>query len=42
VAAPINSIPLFVRAGSILPSGSEVESTHQRQAVGKAKGSERS
>jgi alpha-D-xyloside xylohydrolase len=33
VSAPINTIPLFVRAGSILPLGSAVESTHQQQAI---------
>jgi alpha-D-xyloside xylohydrolase len=33
VAAPIDTIPLFVRAGSILPLGSAVESTHQQQAI---------
>jgi len=35
VAAPIDTIPLFVRAGSILPMGSEVESTHQQQTIAK-------
>ncbi|MDR3727922.1 MAG: glycoside hydrolase family 31 protein [Terracidiphilus sp.] len=33
VAAPIDTIPLFVRAGSIVPRGSVVESTHQQQAI---------
>ncbi len=33
VQAPIDTIPLFVRAGSILPLGSAVESTHQQQAI---------
>ncbi|MFP5206631.1 MAG: TIM-barrel domain-containing protein [Acidobacteriota bacterium] len=33
VAAPIDTIPLFVRAGSILPMGAPVESTHQHQAI---------
>jgi alpha-glucosidase (family GH31 glycosyl hydrolase) len=33
VAAPIDTIPLFVRAGSILPLGAPVESTHQTQAI---------
>ena len=37
VAAPIETIPLFVRAGSILPLGSEVESTHQQQAIAKVR-----
>ena len=33
VAAPIETIPLFVRAGSILPLGSRVESTEDAQTV---------
>ena len=33
VAAPIDTIPLFVRAGSIIPYGSEVESTHDKQSI---------
>jgi alpha-D-xyloside xylohydrolase len=33
VAAPIDTIPLFVRAGSIVPMGVPVESTHQVQAI---------
>jgi len=33
VAAPIDTIPLFVRAGSIVPLGATVESTHQPQAI---------
>ncbi len=33
VSAPIDTIPLFVRAGSILPLGAQVESTHQQQAI---------
>jgi alpha-D-xyloside xylohydrolase len=33
VQAPIDTIPLFVRAGSILPLGAEVESTHEKQAL---------
>jgi alpha-D-xyloside xylohydrolase len=33
VAAPIDTIPLFVRAGSIIPLGASVESTHQTQAI---------
>jgi alpha-D-xyloside xylohydrolase len=33
VQAPIETIPLFVRAGSILPLGALVESTHQTQAI---------
>ncbi|HEY1767068.1 MAG TPA: TIM-barrel domain-containing protein [Terracidiphilus sp.] len=34
-AAPIDTIPIFVRAGSILPVGAPVESTHQAQAIEK-------
>jgi len=33
VAAPIDTIPLFVRAGSIVPLGAPVENTHQIQAI---------
>jgi alpha-D-xyloside xylohydrolase len=33
VAAPIDTLPLFVRAGSILPMGVPVESTNQQQAL---------
>jgi alpha-D-xyloside xylohydrolase len=33
VQAPIETIPLFVRAGSIVPLGAVVESTHQAQAI---------
>lgn len=33
VAAPIDRIPLFVRAGSIIPMGAEIQSTATRQAV---------
>jgi alpha-glucosidase/alpha-D-xyloside xylohydrolase len=33
VAAPIDTIPLFVRAGSILPLGAAIESTDQPQAI---------
>lgn len=33
VAAPIDTIPVFVRAGSILPLGSAVESTADHQTV---------
>ena len=35
VPAPIETIPLFVRAGSIIPLGAPVESTHQAQAIEK-------
>jgi alpha-glucosidase (family GH31 glycosyl hydrolase) len=37
VSAPIDTSPLFVRAGSILPLGSPVESTHQAQAIEKVR-----
>jgi alpha-D-xyloside xylohydrolase len=37
VQAPIDTIPLFVRAGSILPLGSPVESTHQAQSIEKVR-----
>jgi len=33
VPAPIDTLPLFVRAGSILPMGAPVESTNERQAL---------
>ena len=33
--APIDTIPLFVRAGSIIPLGSPVESTHEVQPIEK-------
>ncbi|MFZ0743469.1 MAG: glycoside hydrolase family 31 protein [Terracidiphilus sp.] len=33
VAAPIDTIPLFVRAGSIVPMGAPIESTQQKQAI---------
>ena len=33
VQAPIDTIPIFVRAGSILPMGSRVESTEEMQTV---------
>ncbi|MFZ0301228.1 MAG: TIM-barrel domain-containing protein [Terracidiphilus sp.] len=36
-AAPIDTIPLFVKAGSIIPIGSAVENTHQKQAIVKVK-----
>jgi alpha-D-xyloside xylohydrolase len=35
VAAPIDAIPVFVRAGSILPLGSTVESTEDKQMIAK-------
>jgi alpha-glucosidase/alpha-D-xyloside xylohydrolase len=31
--APIDTLPLFVRAGSIVPLGSEVESAQQPQTI---------
>ena len=37
VAAPIDTIPLFVRAGSILPMGVPVESTQEAQAIAKVR-----
>jgi alpha-D-xyloside xylohydrolase len=33
VAAPIDTIPLFVRAGSIVPLGAPILSTQERQAI---------
>jgi alpha-D-xyloside xylohydrolase len=33
VNAPIDTLPLFVRAGSIVPLGSTVESTHDKQII---------
>ncbi|CAL4867084.1 hypothetical protein MMA231_01334 [Asticcacaulis sp. MM231] len=33
VAAPINQIPVFVRAGSIVPVGSDIQSTATKQAI---------
>ena len=37
VDAPIDTIPLFVRAGSIVPLGSAVESTHEAQKIAKVR-----
>jgi alpha-D-xyloside xylohydrolase len=37
VQAPIETIPLFVKAGSILPLGGPVESTHDKQPLQKIK-----
>lgn len=37
VDAPIDVIPLFVRAGSIVPFGSEIESTAQEQKIAKVR-----
>ena len=33
VSAPIETIPVFVRAGSILPLGASVQSTNEKQAL---------
>jgi alpha-D-xyloside xylohydrolase len=37
VEAPIDTIPLFVRAGSILPMGSPIESTNEKQTIEKVR-----
>jgi alpha-D-xyloside xylohydrolase len=37
VATPIDTIPLFVRAGAIVPLGAAVESTHEQQAIEKVR-----
>ena len=37
VSAPIDTIPLFVRAGSILPLGTSVESTRDAQKIAKVR-----
>ncbi|HZL50557.1 MAG TPA: TIM-barrel domain-containing protein [Terracidiphilus sp.] len=37
VSALIDTIPLFVRAGSIVPLGSAVESTHEKQSIAHVK-----
>jgi alpha-D-xyloside xylohydrolase len=37
VAAPIDKLPLFVRAGSIVPLGTPVESTHDDQKIAKVR-----
>jgi len=37
VSAPIDTIPLFVKAGSIVPLGSLVESTHDKQSIARVK-----
>ena len=37
VQAPIDTIPLFVRAGSVLPMGSAVESTNDRQTIARVR-----
>jgi alpha-D-xyloside xylohydrolase len=35
--APIDTIPLFVRAGSIIPLGAAIESTNEKQALAKVR-----
>ncbi|MGD0789599.1 MAG: TIM-barrel domain-containing protein [Terracidiphilus sp.] len=37
VAAPIDTIPLFVRTGSIVPLGAPVTSTHEVQAIARVR-----
>ena len=37
VQAPIDTIPVFVRAGSILPLGAPVQSTNEKQAIDKVR-----
>jgi alpha-D-xyloside xylohydrolase len=37
VQAPIDTIPVFVRAGSILPLGAPVESTNEKQVIEKVR-----
>jgi alpha-D-xyloside xylohydrolase len=37
VAAPIDMLPLFVRAGSIIPMGAAVASTHEVQSIAKVR-----
>jgi len=37
VPAPVDTLPLFVRAGSIVPLGEPVESTHQTQKLTKVR-----
>lgn len=37
VPAPIDTIPVFVRAGSILPLGAPVQSTNEKQAIEKVR-----
>jgi alpha-glucosidase (family GH31 glycosyl hydrolase) len=37
VSAPIDTLPLFVRAGSIVPLGSAVQSTHDKQSIEKVR-----
>jgi alpha-D-xyloside xylohydrolase len=35
VSSPIDTIPIFVRAGSILPLGAPVQNTNDKQAIEK-------
>jgi alpha-D-xyloside xylohydrolase len=37
VSAPIDTLPLFVRAGSVIPLGAPVESTHDKQPIAHVK-----
>ena len=37
VKAPIDTIPVFVKAGAILPMGAPVESTNEKQAIAKVR-----
>jgi alpha-glucosidase (family GH31 glycosyl hydrolase) len=37
VNAPIDTLPLFVRAGSIIPTGSYIENTEQPQKIAKVR-----
>ena len=37
MSAPIDTIPLFVKAGSILPMGAPVESTNEVQKIAKVR-----
>ena len=37
VAAPIDTLPLFVRSGSILPLGEAIQNTNQVQAIAKVR-----
>src|SRR5579875_290952 len=37
VQAPIDALPIFVRAGSVLPLGSPVQSTNETQSIEKVR-----
>jgi alpha-glucosidase (family GH31 glycosyl hydrolase) len=37
VEAPIDTIPLFIRAGSIVPTGAPIESTSQQQKIARVR-----